>query len=364
MRVCQHGRYRARVLTGALLMALPAAAIVAAPAFATSGHGPQYSLTILEGATTLPEYEQASFTSGSVSPSAEVAVSIIRNGTTLYRDVQKGGGAGLSQVPAVGDEVTLESPVGTVVARTTYDGLPTMDATVCAGSTNFSGQNSPGNIVEGKYFAKVLVHPYHHSIEVHQTAFGEAQVKTLSGTAFGGSFLTPLVAGEDVEAIESLKMPLAGEATYTYTSEVERPVGACPAPPPVFNPPPAPLLQGTIAKLLRTTIHNFLKLGARDQVTINQPGTVTQDLFLAGGKLPAFAAASKHHKTLAPALLLARGSTTAAHAGKVTVLLKLTRRGRGKLKSAASLKTVLITTLRSHSGAKLDLARRTISLHR
>ena len=333
-----------------------------APASATSGHGPRYSLTILEGATTLPEYEQASVTSGSVSPSAEVVLSIIRSGTTLYRDVQSDGGAWLSQVPAVGDEVTLESPKGTVVARTVYDGLPAMDPTVCAGSTNFSGQNSPGQIVEGKYFAKVLVHPYHHGIEVHQTAFGEAQVKTLSGTSFGGSFLTPLALGEDVEAIESLKTPLANEATYTYTSEVERPVGACPAPPPVFNPPPPPALGGTIAKLLHTTIHNLLKLGARDQVTINQPGTVIQDLYLAGGKLPAFAAGSRHHHT--PALLLAHGSATAAAAGKVTVHLKVTRRGRARLRSARGAKVVLMTTLHSRSGAKINLARHTISLHR
>jgi hypothetical protein len=355
---------RARVLAGALPLALLAAAAMAAPVSATTGKGPKYSLSILEGATTLPEYEQASSTSASVSPSAPIAVSIIRNGTTLYKDVQSGGGAWLSQIPAVGDEVTVESPLGTVVARTVYDGLPTMDATVCAGSTNFSGQNSPGQIVEGKYFAKVLVHPYHHGIEVHQTAYGEAQVKTLSGTSYGGSFLTPLALGEDVEAIESLKTPLAGEATYTYTSEVERPVGACPAPPPVFNPPPAPALQGAIAKLLHTTIRSFLKLGARDQVAINQPGTVTQDLYLAGGKLPAFAAGSQHHKALAPALLLARGSASAAAAGAVTVHIKLTRRGRAKLKSAGSVKAVLMTTLHSRSGAKVNLARRTISLHR
>ena len=364
MPVRPHLAHRVRVLLGALALALLPAGALAAPASATSGHGPRYSLTILEGATTLPEYEQASSTSASVEPRAEIAVSIIRGGTTLYRDVQNDGGTWLSQVPAVGDEVTVETPVGTVVARTTYDGLPTMDASVCAGSTNFSGSNSPGEIVEGKYFNKVLVHPYHHSIEVHQSAYGEAQVKTLSGSAFGGSFLTPLVAGEDVEAIESLKTPLAGEATYTYTSEVERPVGACPIPPPVFNPPAAPALQGTIAKLLRTTIHALLKSGARDQVTINQPGTVTQDLYLAGGKLPGFAAAKKHHKPLPPALLLAHGSTAAAAAGKVTVLLKLTRKGRTRLKPARSVKAVLMTTLVSHSGAKINLASRTISLHR
>ncbi len=345
---------------GVALLALAAAAI---PASATSGHGPQYSLTILEGATTLPEYEQASSTSGHAYPAKGVAVSIIRAGTTLYRDVENGENAYLSQVPAVGDEVTLESPVGTVVARTTYDGLPTMDPTVCAGSTNFSGQNSPGEIVEGKYFDKVLVHPYHRGVEVHQTAYGEAQVKTLSGTSFGGSFLTPLVLGEDVEAIETLKTPLAGEATYTYTSEVERPVGACPVAPLPFVPPPAPALEGTIAKLLRTTIHALLKFGARDVVTINQPGTVIQDLYLAGGRVPAFASSSKHHSS-PPALLLARGSATAKAAGRVAVLLRATGRGRAKLRSAGGVKAILVTTLHASTGAKIDLARHTITLHR
>src|ERR1035438_3651567 len=155
MPVRPHLPHRTRVLIGALAMALLPAGALTAPASATSGHGPRYELKILEGATTLPEYEQASSTSASVEPRAEIAVSIIRNGTTLYRDIQNNGDTWLSQVPAVGDEVTVETPVGTVVARTAYDGLPTMDATVCAGSTNFSGQNSPGEIVEGKYFNKV-----------------------------------------------------------------------------------------------------------------------------------------------------------------------------------------------------------------
>jgi hypothetical protein len=341
----------------------------AAPASAWETHGTQYYLTIVEGETTLPEYDQIASTSGSVEPSAQVAVSIIRNGTTVYRDVGHGG-AWLSQVPQVGETVTLESPVGTLIGSVVYDGLPSIAPTVCAGSTSFEGENSPGDTVEGHYFTDVLETSRGHVTGHRQEKFGEAQVKTLSGTTFGGSFLTPLELGQTVGATESLKTPLAGEATYTYTSEFERPVGACPVPPPVYSPPPAPVitpLDGSLAKLVRTTILELLKSGWHDQVTINQPGTVIQDLYLQGGALPAYAASARHRhhkKKTPPALLLARGTATSASAGTVNVLLKLTPSGRRKLKSAKSVKAVLVTTLRSDSGAKMNLARTSVSLHR
>src|SRR5271156_5149705 len=132
---------RAIVLTAALLMPLLLASVGAAPASAWETHGTQYSLKIVEGETTLPEYDQIASTSGSVSRKAQVAVSIIRNGTTVYRDVGTEG-AWLSQVPQVGETVTLESPVGTLIGSVVYDGLPSIAPTVCAGSTNFSGENS------------------------------------------------------------------------------------------------------------------------------------------------------------------------------------------------------------------------------
>ena len=74
--------------------------------------------------------------------------------------------------------------------------------------------------------------------------------------------------------IESVEKPLAGGATFTYTSENDRPVGACPVPPPPPAPPAIPALQGSIFKLAHITIHKLLKSGWLDQVSINQPGTV------------------------------------------------------------------------------------------
>jgi len=354
----RQGRFSASIL-----LALAALLVACAPAFAAGPKGPRYSLRISSGETTFPEWESVGSTSGGVEPSAQVAVSIVRGGVTVYKDVGNGG-AWVSQVPQVGDLVKLESPLGTPIGQVVYDGLPTIDPTVCVGSTNFSGSNSLGEVVEGYFVNKVLKYNnYGVAVGTHQTGFGEAQVKSLSGTTFGGSFLTPLAAGEDVGAIETLKTPLAGEATYTFTSETERPVGACPAPPPVFQPPPAPALQGTLGKLLHASIHALLKAGLRDTVTINQPGTVVQDLFAKGGTMPAHASSTKHHKP-PPALLLARGSASAKAAGKVTVVLHVTRRGRHRLRSAHKVAAVLITTLHSSGGATLNLQRRTLTLHR
>jgi hypothetical protein len=356
----RHGRFCSSVL-----VTLAVSAVLAAPAGANSSKGPRYSLRISSGETTFPEWESPDSTSGSAEPSTSVAVSIIRGGVTVYRSVGSGG-AWLSQVPNVGDVVRLEAPVGTVVGQVVYDGLPTIDPTVCAGSTNFSGSNSLGEVVEGYFVSKQLKYNnYGMPVGTQQVkgGFGEAQVKSLTGTTFGGSFLAALAIGEDVGAIETLKTPLSGEGTYTYTSETERPVSGCPLPPALPKPAPPPVLQGTLGRMLHASIHALLKAGLRDSVTINQAGTVVQDLYAKGGTMPAFASSAKHHKP-PPALLLARGSATAKAAGSVTVALHPTKRGRQKLRSAHNIVAVLITTLRSTGGARLNLQRHTLTLHR
>ncbi len=335
-----------------------------------SAHGPRYSLKIAEGVTTLPEYEHPDWVSAGIENSkAEVVLEVIHGGVVAGQDSGKNGeGAWVSPGPLVGDEVLFESPGGTPIARFTYDGLPTIDPTVCAGSTNFSGQNSSGDVVEGFYVKNVLETPYHESTRPAQKAFGEAQVKSLSGTAFGGDFLKPLEIGEDVGAIESLKTALAGEATYTYTSETERPVGGCPPPPPPpYVPPPPPVLQGSILKLPHANIRKLLKSGLTDQVTINQAGTITQDLYEVGGTVPAYASAHRKghsHKRKPPALLLARGSASAAAAGTVSVHLRVTAKGRHALSHSHKVRAVLVTTLKASSGAKLNLQTRTVTLDR
>jgi hypothetical protein len=365
-RCSSHARFtiraRSKVLTGLLTVALPALfAIVPAPASANS-HGTQYTLEVVEGENTIPQYESVAGTIAKVEPSASVAVSIVRNGTTVYKS-EGNGWASVPQVPQAGETVQLESPVGHVVGSNVYDGLPTIDPSTCVGSTNFEGENTSGFAVEGSYIVYTLLSARKH--EVKRSDFNEAQVKSLTGTSFGGSFLAPIVPGATVMVTESLKTALPGEATYTYVSErVEPANAACPAPPP--SPAPLPLitpLHGALASLGHSKVKLILKSGYRDRVSINQAGTVTQDLYLRGGKLPATAAAH-HKKKTPPALLLARGVTKTTAAGTVTVVLKLTAAGRRKLKSAGSLNTILLTTLRTANGQVATLSPKSLTLHR
>jgi hypothetical protein len=344
--------------------ALAAVNAAAEPAWASSS--PKYTLAVTEGETTLPEYPVLS-TVGEVehAGSGSVAVSIARGGVVVAKGTGDRGSAWMSQVPQVGDVVSLESPVGTTIGVMVYDGLPAIAPTVCAGSTDFSGQNSPGETVRGGYFTETQ-NPYR---EEEQTGRGRAQVTILSGTSFGGGFLSPLAFGQTVYAEESLETPLAGGAVFEYSSLNERPVGACPPPPlpPPPPPPPPPALQGSLLRLGKIDIRKLLKSGWLTYVTINQPGTVTEDLYLRDGTLPAYASSAptgKHrHRRKPPALLIARGTADAKSAGTVHVVIHVTARGRKVLRHARHLEAVLVTTLRSKSGAKLSLPRHPVSLH-
>jgi hypothetical protein len=359
-----------RRVSCAALLALGVGGVLAGPAAAwEEPKAPEYSISVVEGESTHP-LESILSTSGSVrlphSQEVEVALRIVRNGLAVGEETGSEH-VWLSQVPQVGDVVELEAPAGSgsIVGSIVYDGLPSMDPTVCAGSTNFSGQRSSNEEVEGSFYT-VVTHP---TYTAHRRG-GEAQIASLSGSSFAGNFLTPLALGETVRAVEHLKTSLAGGATFTYSSENDRPVGACPVPPVPPPPPPVPALQGSIFKLARTTILKLLRSGWLDQVTINQPGTVTQDLYRVGGAVPAYASAAhgqsahRHKKHRPPAVLLARGSASAAAAGKVNVMLHATAKGRRALRHSHRVRAELITTLKAASGAKLNLETRTVTLDR
>jgi hypothetical protein len=347
-------------LIGALCLALAALATEAAlavPAVAGERDKPEYSLSIVEGADTQPE-DSIEHVSAGVNSKAEVTVSLTHNGLVVEQDKGEGG-AWLSKVPQVGDTVTFDSQgFATTIA---YDGLPSLEPTVCAGSTAFSGQRTAGYTVEGGYYT-VVPHPSYFA----RRNGGQAQVQVLTGSSFGGDFLTPLVSGETVYAVESLTSPLASGATFTYSSEYDRPVGGCPPPPPP-PPPPAPLaLAGAFSKFTGISIVKLLRSGWSTHVTINQPGTIVEDLYQHNGVLPAFAATSKTKRPRKEpkALLLARGTATAKAPGTVTVTMHLTAAGRRLLKHAHSAKVVLVTTLTASSGAKLALGRHSLTLYR
>jgi len=347
---------------GVSLLALAAVgAVSAAPAGAWEEEpkAPQYSISVVEGVTTQPEESVLSTSASARVPHnhhVQLTLRIVHNGLTVAQDTESNGNAWLSQVPQVGDVVYLEVPTGNVVGSVVYDGLPSMDPTVCAGSTNFSGQRSAGQEVEGSY-ETLVAHP-NYTAHRHGES---AQVTALTGSSFSGSFLKPLALGETVKAVEHLQTPLAGGALFTSSSENDRPVAACPVPP---TPPVLPVvaLQGSVSKLRHASVHGLLKHGWQTWVSINQAGTITEDLYAQGGALPAFASSKgKHHKQ-GPAPLLARGTAQASGAGTIPVALHLTPKGRALLKRHGRIKAVLVTTLRTASGAELNLSPRSVSL--
>jgi hypothetical protein len=340
--------------------AAAALAMMASPAAASAA--PIYSINVIEGSTTSPSYSESG-TYGYVNgPAAESRITITHAGAVVAENT--GPFAIVPQVPQVGDVVTLESPpksAGSV--SITYDGLPTMDATVCAGSSNFTGQRDAAFAVQGGFFTLATT-PYHGEAFTSATAFGTARVTALAGSSFAGSFPSALTTAQTVYASQEQKSTLPGGATLEYFSENERPVGACPAAavtPAVIAAPPAklPALKGALLKLTLPSILKLLKSGWLIHVSINQPGTVIQDLYLQNGKLPA--QASRHEPA---ATLVARGATTAKKAGTVTVHVRVNTKGRRALKHLKHAKLVLITTLRSSSGVRISLGHRALSLKR
>lgn len=362
-----------RGFVGVLCVVLATCAVstaLAVPAVASEhDKAPEYSLSVVEGADTQPE-DSIEHISAGVNSKSEVTVSLIHNGLVVEQN-KGNGGTWLSKVPQVGDTVTFDSQG--FATSVTYDGLPSLEPAVCAGSTDFSGQRTAGYTIEGGYYT-VVPHPSYFA----RHNGGLAQVQVLSGSSFGGGFLAPLVGGETVYAVESLTSPLAGGATFTYSSEYDRPVSGCPPPPPP-PPPPLPLaLAGAFSKFTGISIVKLLRSGWSTHVTINQPGTIVEDLYQHTGILPAFAAtskptkgtlrgggrASKRARKKSKAPLLARGTATAKAPGTTTVTMHLTAAGRRLLKHARSIKVVLITTLTANSGAKLALGRQSLTLHR
>ena len=210
---------------GAAVSVLALAGVGAPAASAWSDiHGKVFVLEVVEGENTVPEFgsvaKTVARTEGS-DPQPQVAVSIVKNGITVYKEEGQGW-ASVPQVPQAGETVVLESPVGHVVGSAVYDGMPTIDPSTCVGSTTFEGENTSGFTVEGSYVIDSLVTPYKKSTELAQSGFQQAQVKSLTGTSFGGSFLRPIPAGATVTAEESLKTPLGGEANLPVRQRTRR----------------------------------------------------------------------------------------------------------------------------------------------
>lgn len=333
---------------GILALALTPSALATPPA------PPQYELYVSSGASTRGPINYTYAWAENVPGNPTLALSIVRSGSVVASQVGAGY-AELIQAPSVGDTVLLQDPVGTTVASIVYDGLPSIDPSVCVGAASISGQRTGAAAVTAGAYLATGGGPYGEG-----GGFLNAQISTLSGSSYAGSFARALTSADTVWANEALQSSAPGGGLVNYNSTVSRPVGACPVPPPPPPPPPVAkvaALTGKILSLTGATLAKLLHSGWTIPVQVSQPGTVTMDLFLEGGRLPAKASKKKH-----AAQLLARGQTVAKAPGKVTVHLRITPSGRRKLKHAKRAHVVLLTTFHGATGT-LNLGKRKLTLH-
>jgi len=344
---------RRRILL--LLAAVGLLALILAPG--ASAAAPQYELYVSSGASTRGPLNYTYAWAENVPGNQQLSLSILRAGSVVAS--QAGAGyAELTQAPSVGDTVVLQDPVGTTVASVVYDGLPSIDPSVCVGAASISGQRTGAAAVTAGAYLATGGGPYGEG-----NGYLTAQISTLSGSSYAGSFATALTSAHTVWANEMLQSSAPG-GLLTYNSTTSRPVGACPTPAP--PPPPAPkppaakvaALSGKILALTGATLAKLLHSGWTIPLQVSQPGTVTMDLFMEGGRLPAKASKKKH-----AAVLLARGQAVAKAPGKVTLHLRITPSGRHRLRHAKKVHVVLLTTLHGTTGT-LNLGRRKLTLHR
>jgi hypothetical protein len=164
-------------------------------------------------------------------------------------------------------------------------------------------------------------------------------------------------------------------AGVTVFNDIQRPVGTCapagpgtptPAPVVVVRVPAAPVpqlapIKDTILPGGRLTLPALLKkptaafralLGGKftDSVLVSEPGTVTQTLYLDdGAKLPkatATAAAAKKKKLT----VVGQGRATVKRSGAVKVTIKVSKKGRSRLRAARQVKLALVTVVRDRAG--------------
>jgi hypothetical protein len=289
---------------------------------------------------------------------------------TFQLDVKRGGvvvatGSGVGYVQltpflvAAGDELVLTDVTTTESHSATYTGAPALDASVCGAAATFSGLRDAGAT------ASVSAALTYGAADARNDVVPAVKVAA-GGATFSGSFAKPLTSAWAVTAQEGRSI----DAGFSVFSDITRPVGDCPpvpvadSPPPVPAPaapaPPAPVPDllapgGKLGALKLTGALKALLAGTfADVVTITEPGTVTQTLYLDDGaplpKATAAAAAAKKPT------VLATGRAVAGKPGTVAVKVKLSNKGKTHFKRRTTAKVALVTVVTDRAGNARVLA--------
>jgi hypothetical protein len=265
-----------------------------------------------------------------------------------------------------GDVITVM--VGSQQAlRTTFDGLPTFDASVCGGATTFTGHHTAGSSVLD-VAAFDPAYPRNYSPPGH---IAHGMVTSVFGDTFAGTFDAPVQPAWD--AYVATEQFLALDPTVggvRWFSGYQRAVGTCPASsggagavaggttilPLSDTTPPVGRLIG---RLLVGGLRALLAGRATTTVVVGEAGvTIAQGVYLDNGaRLPALIAATKRP------ILVARAHAVSRRAGRVTLRLRPTKKARA-LRHRSRVKLAVVTTLRDRAGNVRRLPVRRVTLGR
>jgi hypothetical protein len=358
-------RLRTTILLAAVLLL---AVVVAAPASARLYVATWTDISGAPGADLGAEIDGYGFGDG-LGEGDTYMVELVRGGATIASATAPGFAAILGVVPAAGDQVTVTNVTAGLARTVPITGQPTLSDAVCGTPTAFSGTRDAGSTL---WVSASLNDGASARTNVNrvrqQTFFGQAPT-------FSGSFNIMLSPSWDVYVSEARSFA-SGVSVF---NDIQRPVGACadagpgpgPGPGPVPGSPvsvvgrgPAPTpgvvpAKDTILPNARLTLPALLKrptaafralLGGKltDSVLVSEAGTVTQTLYVDdGAQLPkATTAATKKKK----ATVVGQGRATVTRSGVVKVTIKVSKKGRSRLRAARQTKLALVTAIRDRAG--------------
>jgi hypothetical protein len=324
----------ALVLTTALALSTPGSA----QALVTAGVSRSPSSSYVAAYSDTP---------GGVTVSVERAGSVIGTQSDPVEAV-------LEVAAQAGDVITVAFG-GQQVLQTTFDGLPTFDASLCGVTSVFSGRWS------GSTISVSASDPNAYHVPGLSAA---GTVTSSAGGAFAGTFDVPVQ-----QSWEALVVTSQTIGSVRWLSGYSRFVGTCPqagagggasGSAPVATPkditPPGGRLTG---RVLAGGLRALLGGRATTTVVVGEAGVIIdQGVYLDNGaKLPAHIAARKR------APLVARAHAVSKQAGKVTLRLRPTANAR-VLRHRARARLAIVTTLRDNAGNVRRLPVRRVTLRR
>jgi hypothetical protein len=269
-----------------------------------------------------------------------------------------------SVVPAAGDVVTITDVEAGTARATVLSGRPSLAASVCGAAATFSGLRDAGSTLR---LTAALDDGSSARTNVNRvrtrTFFGD-------GDGFAGSFGMTLSPAWVV----SLSQARSVDPGFTVFSDATRPVGACPSPdggtrlpirvrPLPAAPKPASPIKDTILPFAKLTppaalsspraAFRALLLGTfTTRLLVSEAGTVRQTVYLDdGARLPKpTATPAAKRKAARKPTVIAQGSVTVKRPSVVTVKVKLSKKGRARLRRAKSTRLALVTVIEDQAG--------------